>query len=82
MLVVIFCHAIVIAVQTYDELYSRAPDVFLLLDNAFLGIYVMEILFKWYYGFADFWRSSWNLLDLFITVATICKGCMIFLLCS
>jgi cation channel sperm-associated protein 4 len=46
---------------------------FALLDNVFLGIFIMEILLKWYCNFWDYWRSGWNILDILITGTSVFK---------
>ncbi|KAI9206642.1 uncharacterized protein BJ171DRAFT_609748 [Polychytrium aggregatum] len=68
-LLVILLNAITVAVQTNDQLAQRYSNVFVMIDEIFLAIFTMEILFKWYYGFMIFWKSGWNVGD-FIIVLT------------
>ena len=75
MLFIILFHTLCEAVATYPQVYNLFPTGFFLIDNIFLGLYIMEILFKWYYGFLDFWRSLWNVMDLCITICFCLKSC-------
>ena len=79
MLVVILLNSLVIALSTIAELYKYNADVFTQFNQVFIGIFVMEILFKWYYGFKDFWTSGWNILDLILVAASCLAYCIYFI---
>ena len=44
---------------------------FTVLDQIFVGIFLMEILLKWYYGFFSFWKSGWNVFDCVLVVTAL-----------
>ncbi|KAI9144928.1 Ion transport protein-domain-containing protein [Paraphysoderma sedebokerense] len=63
MLLFIIANSIVIGLQTDQNLSTAFSSVFSALDAVFLAVFTMEILFKWYYGFLDFWKTGWNVVD-------------------
>ncbi|KAJ3067713.1 Cation channel sperm-associated protein 4 [Podochytrium sp. JEL0797] len=71
MLVVIIANSIMIGLQTDGDWSEQYSDVFYILDYSFLAIFVMEILFKWFYGFFQFWKSGWNVFDVVIVLFSI-----------
>lgn len=79
MLFIILFNVLCEAVVTYPQVYSLFPTGFFLVNTIFLGFYIMEIMFKWYYGFVDFWRSMWNVMDLVLTVCYCLKSYSSFL---
>ena len=36
-----------------------------------MSAFTVEIILKWYHGFAVFWKSGWNILDFFIIAALL-----------
>ncbi|KAI9355083.1 Ion transport protein-domain-containing protein [Zopfochytrium polystomum] len=71
MLIVIVGNSIMIASQTNDIINERYSDVFLLIDYILLAIFIMEVVFKWFYGFLAFWKQPWNTFDVVIIVASL-----------
>ncbi|KAJ3196289.1 Cation channel sperm-associated protein 4 [Irineochytrium annulatum] len=71
MLTVILLNSIMIALQTDDNLAEEGTFVFTLLDYIFLALYILEILFKWFYGFVQFWKVGWNIFDLLLVLTSI-----------
>ena len=67
-LTAILLNTVFIALQM-DESWNL-QNVFLitLLDRIITGVFVMEVLLKWYYGFFNFWKSAWNIFDFLIVV--------------
>ena len=86
MLCVIIANCIIIGIQTDRNLVHSAAfyagfDVFSLLNYIFLALYVMEIVLKWFYGFIEFFKLHWNLLDFVITAAQLYDPSGPLLLC-
>ncbi|ORY40200.1 hypothetical protein BCR33DRAFT_852918 [Rhizoclosmatium globosum] len=71
MLLVIIGNSIMIGLQTNDTWNEQYSDVFYVLDYSFLSIFIMEILFKWFYGFFQFWKSGWNVFDVIIVLFSL-----------
>lgn len=58
-------------------LQTRNVDgVLQVFDLIFLTIFVMEILLKWYHGFFLYWKSGWNVFDLFVVALSLLGPCM------
>ena len=79
MLFIILFHVLAEAVVSYPIVYNMFPTGFFLINTVFLGFYIMEIFYKWYYGFMDYWRSIWNVMDLILTVCYCLKSYNSFL---
>jgi len=45
----------------YEELFD-------VINELILGVYMADIMMKWYCNFAMFWRSGWNAFDFFIVL--------------
>nr|XP_039265309.1 cation channel sperm-associated protein 4-like isoform X1 [Styela clava] len=60
---VIIINAIHIALQTVESISVPYSFLFYLVDNVIMGIFICEIVLKWYSGFAIFWKDYWNILD-------------------
>ncbi|KAI3387071.1 hypothetical protein SNEBB_010623 [Seison nebaliae] len=70
-LILILLNAVIITMQTDKELNNKHGKFFNVLDNTVLTIFVWEIALKWYYDFALFWKSKWNILDFFLIFAML-----------
>ena len=65
-LAVILANAVVLGLQTYDEIEERHGDTLNLLNDVFLAIFVVELALRLgAYGRRpqDFFRSGWNVFD-------------------
>lgn len=65
-LIVIVANAVVLGLQTYDEIESKHGDTLNLLNDVFLAIFVVELALRIAaYGRRpqDFFRSGWNVFD-------------------
>ena len=65
-LAVIIANAVVLGLQTYDEIEERHGDTLNLLNAIFLGVFVVELALRiGAYGRRpqDFFRSGWNVFD-------------------
>ncbi|ORZ31641.1 Ion transport protein-domain-containing protein [Catenaria anguillulae PL171] len=71
MLIVIILNSIMIGTQTDANMRNLYGPLFSILDAIFLSIFIMEILFKWYYAFANFWKSAWNWLDVALVIIAL-----------
>ncbi|KAJ3099789.1 Cation channel sperm-associated protein 4 [Phlyctochytrium planicorne] len=70
-MLVIVLNSIMIAIETDSITATKAADIFYILDYIFSTIFIIEILFKWYYGFVQFWKDGWNIFDLFLVTSTL-----------
>lgn len=67
----IMLNAIMTAFETDDKIYRNNERLLRLLDNIFLGIYVVEFLLKFYAEPIDYWKSMWNLFDFAIVLVSL-----------
>lgn len=51
----------------------RAGWQFSLLDNAFLGVYTLELVLKLYVYRMRFWKSGWNITDFLIVLVSFAE---------
>ena len=76
-LCVIVANAIVLGLQTYPGLVADYGDTLNLLNDVFLGIFVVELLLRIAsYGRRpqDFFRNGWNLFDFIVVAAAFLPG--------
>jgi voltage-gated sodium channel len=74
---VILANAVVLGMQTYSDLTARHGDTLDLLNEIFLGIFVVELLLRIAsYGRRpqDFFRSGWNVFDFVVITAAFVPG--------
>ncbi|KAG5260850.1 hypothetical protein AALO_G00297280 [Alosa alosa] len=77
-LLVIISNAIIISIQTSNPVFTKKYEIpFSVCEHIILSAFTWEILVKWFYGFAVFWRNGWNILDCVVTAALL-LGPMIF----
>ena len=67
-LAVILLNTIILVVSTSYVVRVRVGWYFSLLDNVFLGIYIMEIVLKIYAWRSRFFKDGWNIMDFIIVV--------------
>ncbi len=71
-LAVIVANAIVLGLQTYEEIEREAGDFLLVLDGVFLGVFVVELIIRilaygpGLRGYRDFFREGWNVFDFIV----------------
>lgn len=73
-LIVITISAILIGFETNHELALEYHDIFYYSDLLVLGIFVFEIVFKWYAYYPEPWnyfKDSWNVFDFTIVVMSV-----------
>jgi voltage-gated sodium channel len=79
-LAVILANAIVLGLQTYDEIEAEAGSLLTTLDHVFLGIFVVELLIRilaygpHLRGYRDFFREGWNVFDFIVIGAAFLPG--------
>jgi voltage-gated sodium channel len=76
-LLVIVANAIVLGLQTYPRMVADYGDTLNLLNNVFLGIFVVELLLRLAsYGSRpqDFFRNGWDVFDFFVVAAAFLPG--------
>ncbi|HEU5065416.1 MAG TPA: ion transporter, partial [Gaiellaceae bacterium] len=76
-LAVIIANAVVLGLQTYEEIEDRHGDVLNLLNDLFLGIFVLELAVRiGAYGRRplDFFRSGWNVFDFVVIAVAFVPG--------
>jgi voltage-gated sodium channel len=76
-LLVIVANAIVLGLQTYPGMVADYGDTLNLLNNVFLGVFVVELLLRLAsYGSRpqDFFRNGWDVFDFFVVAAAFLPG--------
>ena len=76
-LAVIIANAVVLGLQTYDEIEQRHGDTLNLLNDLFLAIFVVELALRMgAYGRRpqDFFRSGWNVFDFVVIGVAFVPG--------
>ncbi|XP_071945101.1 cation channel sperm-associated protein 4-like [Antedon mediterranea] len=76
---VIVANAVLIGLQTNEELSRDYANLFSVFDNIVLTIFVCELALKWYNGFFIYWRVGWNVLDFFIILTLLLGPTLTFL---
>ena len=74
---VIILNAIVLGLETYPDIQDRYGDTLYLLNEIFLGIFIVEILLRISaYGSKpwDYFRSGWNVFDFVVVFAVFIPG--------
>lgn len=77
MLVVIVVNAVVLGLETYDDIDESIGSVLAVADSVILGIFVVELLIRMAaFGTRpqDFFRDGWNVFDLVVIVASVVPG--------
>jgi voltage-gated sodium channel len=77
MLGVIAVNAVVLGLETYDDLEREHGDTFALVNEIVLGIFVLELLIRMAaVGFRPkaFFRSGWNIFDFVVVAASFTPG--------
>lgn len=72
-LIVISFSAVIIGLETNQELYNKYSHLFHLIDLVILCIFVFEVFFKWYAFYPNPWRyflDGWNIFDFSIVVVS------------
>ena len=70
-MLVIFLSSVFVGLQVDPEWTLQNATLVGIAEAVFLGIFIMEILVKWYYGFINFWKSAWNIFDFVLVSLTI-----------
>jgi voltage-gated sodium channel len=76
-LVVIVANAVVLGLQTYPEIAADYGDTLNLLNDVFLGIFVVELLLRivsYWPQPIRFFRDGWNMFDFFVITAAFVPG--------
>jgi voltage-gated sodium channel len=77
---VIVANAIVLGLQTYDEIEQEAGELLVTLDAVFLGVFVVELCIRilaygpHLRGYRDFFREGWNVFDFVVIGAAFMPG--------
>ncbi len=77
---VIIANAVVLGLQTYDEIEADAGSLLTTLDHVFLGIFVVELVIRILAygprlgGYRDFFREGWNVFDFIVIGAAFLPG--------
>ncbi|MFM9078306.1 MAG: ion transporter [Solirubrobacterales bacterium] len=74
---VIILNAIVLGLETYPDIQDRYGDTLYLLNEIFLGIFIVEILLRISaYGSRpwNYFRSGWNVFDFVVVFAVFIPG--------
>ena len=68
---VILLNAIVLGLETSDELMERYGTLLKLIDKACLILFAIEIAIKMYAYRLHFWRSGWNVFDFAVVAIAV-----------
>ncbi|MFZ9669317.1 MAG: ion transporter [Solirubrobacterales bacterium] len=74
---VIILNAIVLGLETYPDIQDRYGDTLFLLNEIFLGVFIVEILLRISaYGSRpwNYFRSGWNVFDFVVVFAVFIPG--------
>ena len=63
---VITLNALHVALQTIESVAIPYSKIFYFVDHIIIGVFVCEIVLKWYSNFTLFWKDPWNVLDFII----------------
>ena len=63
---IIGLNAILIGLETSEELKQTHGDLFITLDDLFLAIYTIEFVVKVYADSKGYWKSAYNIFDFVI----------------
>jgi voltage-gated sodium channel len=64
--VLIILNAITLGMETSQSVVQRYGDLLVFIDRAILGVFVLELLLKFYAYRLQFFKSGWNIFDLTI----------------
>lgn len=64
-------NAVTLGLETSDRMMERYGPLLLFLDKAVLGVFVAEMLLKFYAYRLSFFRSGWNVFDLSIILVSL-----------
>jgi voltage-gated sodium channel len=69
---IILINAVVIGLETSDDLMASYGTWLIALDRLFLGVFILEALAKiWAFGPKRYFRDGWNLFDFAIVLASL-----------
>ncbi|MGR3806110.1 ion transporter [Marinibacterium profundimaris] len=71
---VIILNAIVLGMETSDELYEAIGGVLMTIDLLCLGVFIIEIALKLYAYGLRFFRNGWNVFDFIIVGIALLPG--------
>ena len=71
---VIIFNAILLGMETSENLMERAGGLIVSLDKACLSFFVVEILLKLFARGSRFFKSGWNIFDVLIVGAALIPG--------
>ncbi|WP_017592235.1 ion transporter [Nocardiopsis potens] len=62
-IVLILINAVSLGMETYEDLFTAAPDVFAVTEGVFVGLFAAELALKVYAHGRSFFRDPWNWFD-------------------
>ena len=71
---VIIFNAILLGLETSDDIMAQAGSLIFLLDQLCLLVFVVELALKMFAQGKAFWRNGWNLFDFAIVAASLVPG--------
>ncbi len=77
-ILIIVLNSIVIGLQTSDRMVAMMGGVLDVLDNVFLGIFVVELLTRFIAYGAGFFRRPWSVFDLIVVGIALTPGAEAF----
>ncbi len=71
---VILINAVVLGLETNQDLMSRAGTLLVAIDKACLAVFIVEIICKLLAFRGLFWRSGWNVFDFVVVAVALVPG--------
>ena len=71
---VILINAVVLGLETNQDLMARAGTLLVAIDKACLAIFIVEIICKLLAFRGLFWRSGWNVFDFVVVAVALVPG--------
>jgi len=71
---VILINAVVLGLETNQDLMARAGTLLVAIDKACLAIFIVEIICKLLAFRGLFWRSGWNVFDFIVVAVALVPG--------
>jgi voltage-gated sodium channel len=71
---VILLNALVMGMETSPELMARWKVLLITLDKICLGVFLIELILKFYAYRGLFWRSGWNVFDFAVVAVALVPG--------
>lgn len=69
--IILILNSIVLALQTDNTMKKSYQMYFNFFESFTNAVFVMELIFKWSYGFRVYWYNLWNIFDCFLVAISL-----------